>query len=129
MEQKGKKQWLITDDDVEEMYKKHLGKRSIQLWAYSCVQSNKTKSAKRVDSTYAESLDDANEKFDELCEKHGDKYTPEQLKMWAQYIRLGKHDSTDEAPDNPYWKGRKRQGTHSEVPPAKILSPGIGYLL
>ena len=94
---KGKKQWLLTDDDVKEMYKQHLGKRSILLWAYSCVHG--TKSTKRVDSTYAEhkaSLDEANEKYEELCKKHGNKYTPEQLKMWAQYIRLGKHDSTDE---------------------------------
>lgn len=122
---KGKKHWLFTDDDVEEMYKKHLGKRSILLWAYSFVQSTKTK---RVDSTYAahkESLDEANEKFDELRKKHGNKYTSEQLKVWAQYIRLGKHDSTDEAPDKPYWKGRKRLDTHSQVPLAKRLSPGI----
>lgn len=126
---KGKKQWLFTDGDVEEMYKKHLGKRNIHLWAYSCVHSTKPKPTKRVDSTYAdhkENLDETNEKYDELCEKHGSKYTSEQLKMWAQYIRLGKHDSTDEAPDKPFWKGRKRKDTHSQMPLAKRLSSGIG---
>jgi hypothetical protein len=86
---KGKKQWLLTDADVEEMYKKHFGKSSILLWAYACVHPTKTKHNRRVDSTYAEhkdSLDDANEKFEELRNKHGDKYTLEQLKMWAEYI-------------------------------------------
>ncbi len=29
--------------------------------------------------------------------------------MWAQIIRLGKHESTDDPPDKPFWRGRKRQ--------------------
>ena len=56
------------------------------------------------------------------CKKHGNKYTPEQLKMWAQYIQLGKHDSTDEAPDKPYWRGRKRQNTLPQLPLAKRIA-------
>lgn len=112
---KGKKQWLITDDDIEEMYKKH----GILLWAYSFMNSS-TKT-KKMDSTFAEhmkSLLDADEKYDELCEKHGNKYTLEQLRMWAQLIRYGKHDSTDEPPDKPFWKGHKRHDV-SQVPSAK----------
>lgn len=47
---KGRKQWLNTDSDVEEMYKKHLAK----LWAYSCATSStKKKPVKRVESTFA----------------------------------------------------------------------------
>ena len=111
---KGKKQWLNTDDDVKVMYEKHQGKTGILLWAYSCVKkSDKAKkSSKRVDGTFDEhkkSLSEVDEKYDELRQKHGSKYTLEQLRMWAQMIRLGKHESTDEPPDKPFWRGCKRQ--------------------
>ncbi len=29
--------------------------------------------------------------------------------MWAQMIRLGKHESTDDPPDKPFWRERKRK--------------------
>ena len=96
------------------MYEKHQGKTGILLWAYSCVKkSDKAKkSSKRVDGTFDEhkkSLSEVDEKYDELRQKHGSKYTFEQLRMWAQMIRLGKHESTDEPPDKPFWCGHKCQ--------------------
>ena len=45
---KGKKQWFNNDDDVNEMYAKHAGRRNIQLWAYSRVKS----SGKKRESSY-----------------------------------------------------------------------------
>lgn len=122
---KGRKLWLRTDNDVEEMYNKHVGKQSILLWAYSCVQSfTRNKPVKKVDSNFAqhkESLSEVDEKYDELRKKHGKKYTLEQLRMWAQLIHLGKHDSVDDPPDKPFWMGRKRD----TLPIAKRLCSGV----
>ena len=47
--------------------------------------------------------------------------------MWAQMIRLGKHVSTDEPPDKPFWCGRKRQqNSVSQSPPAKRVPSTTG---
>ena len=95
---KGKKQWLNTDDDVLMMYEKHSGKTSILLWAYSSVEadsSSKQSVGKKCGPNFEkhkESLNEVEEKYDELRKKHGNKYTVEQLRMWAQMIPLGKHD-------------------------------------
>ena len=45
--------------------------------------------------------------------------------MWAQLIRLGKHDSMDDPPDKPFWRGRKRKNEFSQPSPRKIagISP------
>lgn len=43
-----------------------------------------------------------NKYFDALKKKHGDqKYTLEQLRMWAHLIHMVKHSSIDEPPDKP----------------------------
>ena len=34
---KGRKLWLHTDNDLQGMYEKHQGKKSIQLWCYTHV--------------------------------------------------------------------------------------------
>ena len=44
--------------------------------------------------------------------------TLEQLRMWAQMIRLGKHESTDDPPDKPFWRGRKCQQDVSYLSPS-----------
>lgn len=106
---KGKKQWLIRDDDVQDMYKKHEGKYRILLWAYSS-NLTKNKGGKEVSSSFAkhkENLSEVDKTYDELRKKHGIKYSLDQLRMWAQMIHLGSHDSLDEPPDKPYWTGRK----------------------
>ena len=38
--------------------------------------------------------------------------------MWAQMIRLGKHESTDDPPDKPFWRGRKCQQDVSYLSPS-----------
>ena len=108
---KGRKQWINIDDDVDVMYSKYAGKTAIMLWAYSCVLTSSKNSGKKTGNfeKHQAVLSEVEEKYDELREKHGNKYTLEQLRMWAQIIRLGKHESTDDPPDKPFWRGRKRQ--------------------
>ena len=42
---------------------------------------------------------------DQLREKHHDKYSPEQLRSWAHMYIMKKHDSLEDPPDKPFWKG------------------------
>ena len=89
---KGRKQWLYADNDIEAIYTNHAGKKR------HCFMGKKGGSERNK----------------------RDKYTLEQLRMWAQMIRLGKHDSTDEPPDKPFWRGCKRQQESSQAsPPSK----------
>ena len=109
---KEKKQWLNNNEDLKVMYQKHVGKRSILLWAYFNIPRRENCSTGKKVSNFEQhkrSLDEVDEKYDELRKKHGTNYTLEQLRMWAQMIRLGKHKSIDEPPDKPFWRGRKRK--------------------
>ncbi len=117
---KGRKQWINIDDDVHVMYSKYAGKTAIMLWAYSCVLTSSKNSGKKTGNfeKHQAVLSEVEEKYDELREKHGNKYTLEQLRMWAQMIRLGKHESTDDPPDKPFWRGRKRQQDVSCLSPS-----------
>ena len=47
---------------------------------------------------------------DELSAKHGDKYTPEQYRCWANLIQLQKHDSYDSPPKKRFF-GEKSGST------------------
>ena len=98
------------------MYKKHVKRRTILLWAYSSVKNPGKKGESNFEG-HKKSLIEVDEKYDELRKKHGTKYTLEQLRMWAHMIRLGKHDSTDEPPDKPFWCGRKRQQADTKDQP------------
>ena len=125
---KGKKQWLSTDDDLTAMYEKHVGKRNILLWTYSNIpgRENSKKATKGTNfEQHKKTLDEVDEKYDELRKKHGTNYTLEQFRMWGQLIRLGKHDSMDDPPDKPFWRGRKRKNEFSQPSPRKIagISP------
>ena len=120
---KGRKQWLNTDDDVEVMYEKHAG-NYIQLWSYS-HSNNKGRQNQGIKAggsnfqDHKECLSKVDEIYNQLRQKHGSTYTLEQLRMWAQMIRLGKHESIDHPLDKPFWCGRKRQQSALTQPPAK----------
>ena len=117
---KGRKQWLNSDDDVNEMYSNHTGRRNILLWAYSHARNpGPAKKGESNFETHKKSLGEVDDKYEELKKIHGTKYTPEQLRMWAHMIRLGKHESTDEPPDLPFWRGRKRQQVNTDPQPTK----------
>ena len=119
---KGRKIWLRTDADVKEMYAKHQGKKKINLWCYS--QSKKAaapKKGKRSNSPVAsgsgcsskynshlQNIEKVDEVYDQLQEKHKGKFSPEQLRTWAHLVQMGKHGSTEEPPDKPFFRGQKR---------------------
>ena len=110
---KVKKLWIYTDEDVNVMYDKHKGKGSILLWGYSSMkQAGRNKATASIPSHSDEGDEETgvDKYFEASKKKRGDgKYTLEQLRMWAHLIQMGKHSSTDEPPDKPFWQGRKRK--------------------
>ena len=70
------------------MYKKHVGKKSILLWAYSTVHARGSSTSKKQAGTnfeqHKKTMSEVDEKYDELRKKHGTNYTLEQLRMWEQ---------------------------------------------
>lgn len=131
---KGKKVWLCSDSDILTMYNAHKGKRLINLWCYtekknstgkkrprspsgekgSKYESHSTKKMAAVDGIYAE-----------LQDKHKGKYSPEQLRAWAHLLEMGKHESYDDPPDKPFFRGRKslaKQPVSAASPPVNKIS-------
>ena len=105
---KGKKVWLLTDGDVSNMYETHKGKPSIRLWCYSHVTKKESASSAKSASKDEGEVDDL---YKQLQKKHEGLYTPEQLRTWAHMVRLKTHDSLEEPPDKPFFRGRKQPTT------------------
>lgn len=120
---KGRKIWLLADGDLPKMYEKYGRNHSIRLWCYAAVSKKETASAKKVGSKEKESAEqksEVEETYEQLLKKHKGKYTPEQLRAWSHMIRLKTHDSLDIAPDKPFFRGSKREGsTLSDDPASK----------
>ena len=89
---KGKKIWLHTDTDLQEMYETLQGKKSIQLWAYTHVTTNpqnKGSSAGSSSSTDSHKSSEVDQVYEQLREKHKENrtYSEEQFRMWAYLIK------------------------------------------
>ena len=119
---RGKKVWIYNDDDVAAMYETHSGNRTIRLWCYThactrkiCTGKSKASSGSKFEQ-HSEKLSDVDEICAKLSEKHKGEYSKDQLRAWAHMINMGKYESYDEAPDKPFWKGRKRQRSDDQVP-------------
>ena len=107
---KGKKRWLVDDDDLEDMKEHFERKRAeILLWYYDPTISRKrsrgdsdpgpsaaktSKSQSRFASAYEKKITKVQET---LQEKHGDKFKPEQINMHG-LIYEQKHSSLDDPP-------------------------------
>ena len=73
---------------------------------------------------YVEKMTVVDKIFDELSAKHGDKYTPEQYRCWANLIQLRKHDSYDTTPNKRFFTEKSR-GTVTAVSPGVSPSKRI----
>ena len=126
---RGKQEWIVSVEDLEDMYTSYGNKKEVLLWAYNVcrdVQKKKrpsspttlsqdeapssSKKATRRDS-HAQKLVEVEDIADELTKKHGAKFTQEQKNVWA-HLKMKKHQSLDELPDKPFFKGRQ---THKTV--------------
>jgi hypothetical protein len=64
-----------------------------------------------------------NQIFEELRSKHKERYSPEQLRAWSHLVEMGKHDSYEEPPDKPFFRGRKSSAA-PETKAVVAVSPG-----
>ena len=141
---RGKQEWLCKDSDLDDMYAHYKGKKEMLLWCFpkaaTAVQSRKRgrtssptvlKSSRT--SAYAcqeEKLTEVQEILKKLQDKHKSEYSAEQLHTWANLIQMKKHESFDNPPNYPFFRGYKRQAQDKASPssfgsqtPAAI-SPG-----
>ena len=121
---RGKQEWLCY-----EMYDLHPRKMSILLWCFKKTSSDGSASRKRprsgsssqasnaqkisrsstnYESHQRDKVAETNETLAKLEEKHGDKYSSEQLHTWANLIQLKRHSSLDTPPDYSFFRGCKK---------------------
>ena len=65
-----------------------------------------------------------NDIFEKLRDKHNEKYSPEQLRAWSHLLEMEKHDSYEEPPDKPFFRGMKSSATNPS-PGNKLTPVGI----
>ena len=103
------KRWLITQEDIDEMYES--GKNKLLLWAdaRSTIDEASSKGHKRKHESSNCSFvskrqqieSEVDDVVSELKEKHSSMYSLPQLRLWARSIISGNHDSKDEPPNLP----------------------------
>ena len=121
---KGKKRWLTDDDDLEDLKKVYKKKKEVLLWCYDpSIQpvgkkrgrgggdtgdagppAPKSKSRSRFENAYEKKMTKVEEIYENLREKHGNTFKPEQLRAWANMIQLDKHSSLENPPVGRFFK-------------------------
>ncbi len=110
---RGKQQWLSSNDDLKDMYTVHQGKPEILLWAQRCDakgsgrihQMKKLQNALVMIYKYLDKMTEVEMIEEELKGKHtDDQYTDEQTRSWAHLIQMKKHSSYDCPPNKRFWK-------------------------
>lgn len=102
----------MSEDDLCMMYRS-LGKDSVLLWcdgksqndqSGSLLTSRKRKIADSVDK-HQEKIEDLDDIYKSLKEKHRTNYTNPRLCLWARLIEAGSHESTEDPPKIPVITG------------------------
>ena len=128
---KGKQKLLTTTEDLVAMYCDYKGKQ-IKLWVkrlQARKRSNSPKpgasSAKVRRTNYDSHLDKMSEVeliLEDLKEKQGTKYSPEQLHAWAHMIHMKKHDSYECPPDKPFFGKLRKHAAETSLSPGKRIN-------
>ena len=74
----------------------------------------KAKSCSRFESAYKKKMTKVEEIYENLCEKHGNKFKLEQLQAWANMIQLDKHSSLESPPVGRFFKSPNQNKSDSE---------------
>ena len=133
------KLYLVTEDDMQTMYEQYSDAQEIPLWcdgigettesnpnsSDACSsQNSSTEPAKkrpRKESTTQGSKraaiqEEVDEIYEQLRDKHTNRFTPIQLKLWANMLHVGTHKDYDLPPDVPmFGGGKKKTEKRSEV--------------
>ena len=145
---KGRQEWIFSDKDLEEVYKEHIGKTEIMFWVYEQKEQeaqqiskkrpqspstgdspNRSKSKKSKSDVITHKILEVEAITDKLTEKHEDKFSAEQINMWAHLINMKKHQSFDDPPDKPFFRGSSKKvftQKSSDIPNATgVVCQGI----
>lgn len=115
------------------MYTLHKNKCEVMLYAYVDLQGEGSESSGTVHSqsrkrpkqmssretpspkrdAYVKTITQVEAIMADLKAKHGSKYDAAKYASWALSINSGKHSSTDEPPDFPFFTGRKKSSGES----------------
>ena len=135
---KGRLRWISNDTDLEEMYTEYPKKREFLLWCYTIntqvddgiahkISGQKraasadpaaSTSKRKAKSGFCEKkVTEVEEIIQDLRDKHGTKFSTEQLSMWAHVIHIGKHSSRETPPDLPFF----RQSHKKTTPPSSHM--------
>ena len=83
---------LVTSDNLKLMYESYKTKEEIHLWCDANDDSSNDKTKKRKRESDEGSVDSI---YQDLKQKHGDKYSIPQLRLWARMLHCSTHDSYD----------------------------------
>lgn len=109
---------------------------SIRPWCYTSPKKGSSKSSKSTKPVKASEATEKQKEVDEiyadLQKKHKGRYSPEQLRAWSYMIQLKTHDSLDDPPNKPFFRGNKRRNAdspsrrplESKRQPPSVVSPG-----
>ena len=124
---RGKQQWIVSMEDLDDMYCDYSDKKEVLLWAFGSDKTSGAQRRKRSCSPTQEEVPTVSKKsrskydshahkmmevetiVDDLTEKHGGKFSQEQLNVWAHLAHMKKHQSFEDPPDKQFFKGK---GTH-----------------
>ena len=126
---RGKKEWILDDDDMEELLKSKK-KKEFTLWCYSQAHSGSKCDSKRGSKrsrsrspitkprssrydAHVNKMAKVDEIYKKIHEAHGNLYTPEQKRAWAHMIELGKHDSISQPPKKRFFQSQGRSDSTS----------------
>ena len=116
---KGKQQWIVQDEDLIEMYNSYKWCQEIMLW---CIQPSRDQNKSQLGAnprktrssdshggnsnakrgSCSQSLSIVEDIVKQLKEKHGQRYTVEQLSCWAHMYNMGRHGTLDTPPNVPF---------------------------
>ena len=108
---RGKQQWLSSEEDLKDMYRVHNDKSEILLWSLRLDVGRKRAHSPDVDRTlkrtrydkYLDKMTEVEMIEQELKDKHTE-YSDEQIRSWAHLIQMKKHASYDQPPNKRFWK-------------------------
>ena len=132
--------FLINENDMDTMYTQYAEAQEIQLWCdgrcdkldnTDSVEPPKKRSSQDMCNSKRSAIQEEVEEIHlKLKEKHADKYTPAQLRLWANMLQIGTHKDYNIPPDVPmFGGGKKRYEKHSVVDALSGIAEGIVRVL
>lgn len=107
--QKHAKVWIFSDEDLQSMYEKYPKGGDVTLWCEGRNEERAGVKRKReredLCTRRQEREEQVEDAFQQLKEKHKNKYDIPQLRLWAHMVVTKQHENLEEPPDVPAFSG------------------------